>query len=516
MLKNTIAKTLLQLILLPATFCMAQQNYTTTYSEGRMDLTPYAATKNLWKLLDGSGVCAPNSINASTSGAIACLGINDNTPYVYSISGHAFTPQTAMGAVQALAYRDSSNVWALKTTTYCSGYGLYGVFKWNGSAWTQPTSTSCLSTLVIGADNALIGIAHGSPSGDEIFLSTDSDQTWTPLGGGWTNVSIYNASIACAVKSGHLYVLDPSSNTFALLPGQPSGTTAGCLDTPGSGSAANVLLATWDTLGHVHLYDSTAGKWGTVFGLTVGSIASGAKKFTYALDTGGHPYHLNFSTKTWQGQTTGTWSSGCPSPAFPCQNIQPPPTHTITLKVAFPHSVYSGTQQQSTIAWNANANVVSVDANPQCDMLMNPNDAECSPTITGSEICNASHAQLGAPGQIMTLQEGMSHDYEDWYGEDASGTFGPTPSAAGWYGQVTSLTREACVFGIPTCANYEVLSWYINSSQIAVQYLMDNTWRRSPWLIEVPYATSPSWGTECFYGDQIAIPTFGEIPGGCD
>ncbi len=138
--------------------------YNTTYNVGVTDITSYLPTVNAWKLLPGGGVCQANTLTEGGDGFIMCKG-TDNYSYSYDIPSQTWKKWIGMGtAVKQLAVGSVNSVWSLQPTNYCTPYGLYGVFHWNGTVWSQPNTLACSAEFsVSGDDDEMVSIgASGS------------------------------------------------------------------------------------------------------------------------------------------------------------------------------------------------------------------------------------------------------------------------------------------------------------------------------------------------------------------
>lgn len=507
------------LVLLCASLAWGQ--YTTSYVHSRGDLTTSASTVNLWKAFNGTQICKANTLVSAFDGNAWCIG-TDSYPYQFNVNSHAWTKQTAMGTASVqITVLAGTVVWALQSQPSCNGFNpaQYGIYSWNGASWTQPNTSKCSSFLRVAGDGTLFSI-----EANQISWSTNAGVSYTWLQGSISYVSPFSKDIACAVNtSGKIFFFDPTTNKFVQGPTQPTGTAVSCIDAPGMGlsqtsATNNVALLSLNSAGSVQLLNNSTGVFGSVTGLTASSLVGFHKGYVLALDSAGHPYHWNVLAPLVSGTTSGTWNSGCPGPGHVCS---PSATHTLNLQVKFSsgHGVNAGAGMQSTTGpWNSALNVYTWDINPGCDPEFGiPADPECVVEDAGDDICNESGQGIGAPGDIP--QEGLSHDYQAYVADYPGGSFGPVPVGTWWGGSQKVITSDACIGSIPTCASdaYGVVMYFLDPSEKVVLYKMENMQMFSPWLMEVPYVTSPTLGTECFYDDGITIPTFQDIiVGVCD
>jgi hypothetical protein len=412
-----------------ASLCWGQ--YTTNYQFGLSDISIYCASThgtNCWFALPGNGVCKANTLSYGQDGTLMCIG-TDN--YAYSFSGDTltWTKNSAMGASSTkLAVEDSTNIWSLQTTSYCTSQGNgSGIFFWNGTAWTQPSSTSCLSQLSVGSDGTLGGVTLKNYA----YISTNGGVSWSKVGtgNGWTQLSVADNGDWCGVENGELWMEGGGTSPFAFTPSP--GTIVGCASAPAADSGDTALLV-WDSSGAAQTYnfdtshDLTAGTWTGIAGLGAKQIVTQDLGNTLALDASGIPYHYNVYAPYLQGNTTGTWNNcpidGCPSGA----------EHQVTLDVEFPNSLTSNPANANFgAATYVNAQATTTAHPGTCDFFFgNPQSAGCTPKVpTGKALCLVSLATLATPGPVPKLLNSVY--YHSW---DATRTTYATPIIGGFVG----------------------------------------------------------------------------------
>ena len=448
MLKNTIAKTLLQLILLPATFCMAQNGYTTAYTGSSQDITNYAITgTNAWVYMGGTPVCQQNTlVVGAQDGSIFCKS-PDGYQYQFNPVTKAWVKETAMGTgIISLAVQSVSNVFALKSVGHCGVYGgtqFYGVFHWSGSAWTEPSSTACVVQLAPASDQFLAAIGWDSTV-KALYQSLDNGATWQLWSDSWKFVNMFTSENGCAINSGNQLYSVGVGNSAGALPAIPSGTVAGCVALYGDPE-----YVAWNTAGAAYLLGSTL-TWQPIAGLVAKQLAGIGKGLMFGMDSTGKPYHWNVTNApsiTWT--MTGNWEN------FPGMNPSQLPQHTLKLQVAYPHHIPGGgTLNTQVIPYNANANLVASDTNPLCDLIFGPTaSAECAAVSGGSEDCSEV-GHLGNPPSLPANSGPYDSIDVRGFGQwlDTGGpTLNGTSTDGMWFGDVIIRTVDACPSGIPTC-----------------------------------------------------------------
>lgn len=382
---------------------MAVGQYTTTYKQGLYDMTASVkAGMNVWKYLPGGGVCQPNSGSMSFGGfKYYCVG-TDNYPYDYDRRTHGWTKRTDLNAtgMAALAVRNAKAIYALWASTSCPSPDKT-LWFWNGSAWALPNGTlKCLSHVSVGSDGFLAGITQESGQQNILWDSKDGGKTWNQWESGYTYVHMWNQNAGCAVStSGAVYTVGLNGP-----PNNVGGNFVGCM----YGDRPFVLMA-WGASGNVSMIDEQNGAWDPVSGLNASHIAGVNKLMVMALDQSNHPYHWNIQAKSWSGQTTGTWHSGCPSPSLPCFSTT---QHQSNLSVYFNsgHGIGSKSNIQK-VTWNQPMNNYVWDASPGCDpMFGTPADPECTMYFEGHETCMQSDQGIGTADPPSEPE--LSHDYQ--------------------------------------------------------------------------------------------------------
>jgi len=487
-------------ILFSPFFALAQ--YTTTYEQGVTDITTYATSgTNAWFKLAGGGVCAPNSLAPLYDGNVWCVGAADSQAYEWSQANQYWVQHSEMGSgLIALGGTDSSNLYSLKAYSTC-GTGTYGVFRLYNGSWVW--LNGCLKQFTVSVDDVIAGV-----DGKLLYSSNDNGTTWNTIGtGSWTYAANADAYTLCAVNNGQLYLLN-SSGGMSLMSPQPPGTPSGCAISQGE-----FTLMEWGTSGNVYYFDVPTNVWKSVTmgGLVVAELTLSQKGYILALDSGGHPYHWNVYAAYIYGATTGSWD-GCPGPSDHCA---PGVTHTGKIQVKFPHSL-NGVMGTWTGAPTSNMNANSWDANVLCDPFFGElTDAECVPTSTGQEVCNATGESLGSPPQPPSWQP--SRDFGIYTGVRNIGT--PYSMGNGWwdvsYDCYTTHTG-ACNPGTVAVCQKQSYSGDIqsNSSEAAVAaaHLQCQT---GPWSFLSMYNTGQG-AASCFQlPDPAGRTKKAQVPGNC-
>jgi hypothetical protein len=200
--------------------------YTHTFADPVMDITSNIKSgTNAWKLLPGGGVCLSKSLAVGSDASLWCTGTDH---YVYEYVNGAWVKQTAMGtSVLSLAVQNVNVIYSLQPNGVCSG-GNYGIFKWTGSAWTQPWSPGCLSELSLSLDGFLSGVN----TSNQLWSSTNGGVTWTQWSSGWIYVNMAYGVMGCAINAGHSIYEVSNSNPAINIPGPTGQTIVGCVTTP--------------------------------------------------------------------------------------------------------------------------------------------------------------------------------------------------------------------------------------------------------------------------------------------
>ena len=290
---------------------------------------------------------------------------------------------------------------------------------------------------------------------------------------------------------------------MTLASPQPPGTTIGCAIAQG-----DPIIMAWSSTNTVGLLSMQNGQWQNVAGLYVASVVTANKGATLALDRSGHPYHWNVYAAYIGGQTTGSWTQGCPGPGNICN---PNATHSGKLQVKFTsgHGI-NGTMQLETIPYNASMSVQSWDANPACDPIFGlATDAECLLESSGAETCNQSGANLGSPAQPPS--KSYSEDFAQW---DSTRNIGlPVQIGSYWYTHGTCGVNHDGTCQAGTSAVCQISSVNVNAieptaaeSQTAASYEC----LKGPWSAVSVYV--PGVLNSC---EQVNIFKHAPIPGNC-
>ena len=441
MAQRSLAKLLL-LLFLPlflATFALAQ--YGTTYSDPVADITPNAKSgANIWKLLPGGGDCQLQSASISTDGNLWCVG-TDSHVWKFDMKTATWSKQASMGtAVAVLIVQNDNAIYSLQGV--CSGQSpdRY-LYKWTGSVWSP--LPGCLSQATIASDGFMAGVTLQPNYHNYLWSSGNGGSSWGQWSTGWIHINMWASAIGCAVDQGGSIYQVSSTNPAVYLGATPT-TVVGCVVMP----LDNAAVMAWDAAGHVYYDDD--GTWHTISGLMASQVGVGyTKSSIIGFDSSGHPYHWNTLAGSMTATTAGAWTGGCPGPGQQCN---PSATHTLNVKVKFPHSL-GGTLASEQIQWSSQGNVSAWDTNSSCDLFVGTPGVECVPVVSGNNVCNQSGASLGGPtGSKFTLGYGnwivvRNFNYNSWQ-DPMTG-----PDAAGRYHIMVHLPMsQDCQYGtVPTC-----------------------------------------------------------------
>jgi hypothetical protein len=382
-------------ILMFASACWGQ--YSTTVTQGATNITSYLPTTNAWKALPAS--VAFNHPAFAADGSVYFLD-SSGCPWKYDLPSQAYTKQTAMGCqagtggLKGLAAGDFSDIYIIATDSSC-GTPATDIWKWQPatSTWARIGFCGSLLKVTAGSDGTA-GVLRSDGS-----IWTNQVPLWSQISGtGYLDISIYSTSSMCAVHSVHVGkgwgngVWTWNGSAFVALAAQPSGvlTTSGCT------MGRNTIVAwgpTW-----LSIYDLASQTWTNVSGL---STFSGVSAFSLgtilALDSGGHPYHLNAIAPYTSAQLSGSFT-GCPTDTQPC----PPSgvTHEKQIRVQYPGGLggamgdHVGSPTDTTV-------VSSLDFTAGCDLLFgNPTDPACHPNVTGAVLCSVVGSSIYTPSYI--------------------------------------------------------------------------------------------------------------------
>jgi len=390
------------LLVLPFVFLfplIIEAQYTHTFTHPIEDMVYHLeAGVSAWQSLPNSAQCKLASASVSTEGNFWCVFTSDNLVHKWDATAKTWSTQTAMAsAVVRLAVQDDSNIYSLQLGGCASHQGItyYRVYHWSGSAWSQPNTSICTSSLTVGHDGYLAGIRWNSTLTRQLSYSSDSGVSWHPWADNWSFVNMWQSGIGCAVDLSNTVWEVSQGNSPGNL-GSPATGIVGCAIFP----LDNEYTVVWTSGGAVYSnYDDTT--WSQISGLVISQLVGASRGSIFALDSAGHPYHLNMYAGALTESTTGTYKN------VPGMNVQIQPHHTGTTKVKFPHSI-NGIQNSQTILYSSNMNVGSWDANPLCDPFIGANDPECAPIDTGGESCS----QVGPIGSVPSPP---SRNISNWY-----------------------------------------------------------------------------------------------------
>lgn len=443
-----------KIVLLSAFLCFASlcwSQYRVDYQTGITDNTTYcmATGHNCWKVLPGNGLCVGAAITMGADGIAYCISPGDFSIWSFNVNATGWNRITAMGLnARYLSAADSGHIYSLQVTAYCTGQNEgFGIFKWTGSAWTQPNANMCLNTISVGFDGTVAGAKKTSKT---IWVSNDGGATYSQPSGlvQWTQYNSADANNFCGVNGGTL-MTQTGSQAWPVAFSPSPGTIIGCamnLNAPDQ----EVLLVWNGTT--VKSFDFTAGTWSTLPGLNPLNIVLYGRGSVIAVDPAGHIFHWN----VYSGAITATLSGSqnCPVGV----TCQPTTYHDGSVQVVLPHgrSHATGTAH---VLWNSAMNTSSMDYSEFCDPLFGaPNDPECTAALNSSVICEASGVNFFGGGQAPSLPPPIKISYSvDGRGYNGSISYTSTEVIPGGLRQyaLCGMTDNACAPATaPSCPTY--------------------------------------------------------------
>lgn len=303
------------------------------------DNTPNAKVLNVWHAVVGAPALIQRASGTDSSGNVKHYGITSTgavweyLDYWAPSNPNTWVQHPEMGTVSALGVGLTGIVWSLQSTSFCTGVktGSFGVFKWTGSAWTQPSPTgACVMQFSPAQDGTLTGIGTDT----FIYESTNTGVLWskvTGAGSGWKYVATSSVGRSIGVK-----VSDQSVWTVMLPSGTLTAMGGGTAKPPAVDSNTRVYVVGTDSF--IYRYNGTG--WDKFLGSGFTSISTCGLTCTFALKSGGNSYRFPdvtmIASGNLNGNTTCTDNFGAPKPC-------PPSSHTPQASVKFNlHSLNGG------------------------------------------------------------------------------------------------------------------------------------------------------------------------------
>ena len=446
---NWIKKLALAATLLASScWCLGQgigtSNYTATASYSIVDNQTNCQTNNCFIVTDtqSNGTAKTNFISISTGQDGYVLGL-DATGELWTLPIAAATGKQSLwtlatqntsvgitGPITGIAVRNASEIYALGHSATCAASNESAVYEWAGSQWEA--HNGCLKQMSVSSDDVLAGV---DSYGNVWYTSnpTSTTATWTvvPASLYWTDVAVYNGTVAFAVQNGTgvIYAITLANGTYVSTGGGTDSnslavTPDGYLFTVGTDGYAYILnVASATTQPWVRLGSASIGTTTKLFGSVKSSI------FALASETPSH--YLAYAVSA---SVTVSGNYTCPSNGCPAKSI-----HTATAKISWPHTYAAG------VATNAGVPSTYLQAQAQstssvCDPWYgDPDGPDCNVDnpITGQVECSVM-------GQIFSAA---------------------LPRVFNWemaYTRVASLgTKTGCVtsrYGSTKCA-WNVTNW---------------------------------------------------------
>lgn len=254
-----------------------------------VDNTVYAQSNNVWHYMSGSPLLASMAHGFDSSGVpihYAVTSAGQVWEFMDTLAPKSYHPNTwvqvpAFGtSIKQMAIGPNSLTYSLQTYAACPS-GYYGIFLWNGSAWTRP-GTGCVSQLSATPDGTLVGVGATT----YLYISSNNSTTWAQVanaGSGWKSVTAYTATFAYATKpNGTIYSVNLSTGAPVLL----SGLTNAPVAADASGNAYVV-----GTDSYVYFLN-TAGAWVKVLGSGFANIGMCGPMCIYGIDSSGKAYQF--------------------------------------------------------------------------------------------------------------------------------------------------------------------------------------------------------------------------------
>lgn len=377
-------------------------NYNTAAYGEEFDNTANAKSMNVWHTM----IHVPQHAGKIVSGIVDSSGdvqhwmvttigttVYEYMDYWATSNANTFVAHPEMGSSVALL-AVGPVLYSLQANSFCTqnyGAGFYGVYAWNGSAWTNPSSTSCVMTLKEASDGTLIAIEQG---GLPIY-STNGGAHWTlSTYNGYPSLQVGDVTLQSATY-GCIVLAPPPKGNYLLECGNPAtGFTNGFTSFYALHASLTPHGVLW-ALNNQNVVERWQGTcftnscWDSFQGSGFTTIDSCGIACTFSIDETGNLYRFPDYYMQWTAQVTGnTTCNPSPCPTM-VGNVRLLHTPGVTVKFNA-KSIYGGqTTTGPAVSPETQVNISARDATYDpftCFDLDDP--ASCvTTTTTGSVTC---------------------------------------------------------------------------------------------------------------------------------